>query len=348
MINHIDSQITHLSIHHIGNKNEEEGIQTTSKGINIQDESIELLLRSYFFDNFKLPEFNQFTYKDGDIVMNTIYNLASNIFDDPECLHEQSLIIAKHLYEVSTHPNIRHGDLWISHIDNVLVDDEMVEAIVIIKSESKDTFINITQSENSFEIDTELAINPKKLDKACVIFNTESEQGYKLCVIDKATNGRDARYWTDNFLYIKPRPDGYHHTKNQISMTKDFIKERLKPMHDIDKTVEADILNRSHKFFKNNEDFNSENYEEKVFKNPETIKEFKEYKDDYSEERNLDIKDKFTISPDAVKKQSRIFKSVLKLDKNFHIYIHGDRDLIQKGTDESGRKYYQVFYDEEK
>ena len=39
---------------------------------------------------------------------------------------------------------------------------------------------------------------------------------------------------------------------------------------------------------------------------------------------------------------------MLKLDKNFHIYIHGDKDLIEKGYDQTtGKKYYKIYYDEE-
>ncbi len=42
------------------------------------------------------------------------------------------------------------------------------------------------------------------------------------------------------------------------------------------------------------------------------------------------------------------FKSVLKLDKNFHIYIHGDKELIEKGYDDAvGKKFYKIYYDEE-
>ena len=49
-----------------------------------------------------------------------------------------------------------------------------------------------------------------------------------------------------------------------------------------------------------------------------------------------------------MKRQARVFKSVLKLDKNFHIYIHGDRDRIERGVDErTGRKFYKIYYDEE-
>jgi hypothetical protein len=43
-----------------------------------------------------------------------------------------------------------------------------------------------------------------------------------------------------------------------------------------------------------------------------------------------------------------MFKSVLKLDKNFHIYVHGNRQLIERGyDDEKGMNYYKVFFNNE-
>ena len=40
--------------------------------------------------------------------------------------------------------------------------------------------------------------------------------------------------------------------------------------------------------------------------------------------------------------------SVLKLDKNFHVYIHGKREYIEKGFDEEkGMHFYQLFFEEE-
>jgi len=77
------------------------------------------------------------------------------------------------------------------------------------------------------------------------------------------------------------------------------------------------------------------------------IESFRKYDQDYRDQNNIEIDDHFTISSHAVKKQARIFKSVLKLDKNFHIYIHGDKDLIERGVDEDGRKYYKLYYKEE-
>jgi hypothetical protein len=58
--------------------------------------------------------------------------------------------------------------------------------------------------------------------------------------------------------------------------------------------------------------------------------------------------DEFDISTQAVKKQAKVFKSILKLDKNFHIYVHGNRELIEQGYDEEKHmKYYKVYYREE-
>jgi hypothetical protein len=48
-----------------------------------------------------------------------------------------------------------------------------------------------------------------------------------------------------------------------------------------------------------------------------------------------------------VKKQARVFKSVLKLDKNFHIYIHGNRELIEQGVEKDGRKFYKIYFEKE-
>ena len=56
--------------------------------------------------------------------------------------------------------------------------------------------------------------------------------------------------------------------------------------------------------------------------------------------------DDFAISEGAVKKQSRALKSVIKLDKNFHIYVHGNRNLIEQGEDDRGQ-FYKVYYQEE-
>ncbi len=69
--------------------------------------------------------------------------------------------------------------------------------------------------------------------------------------------------------------------------------------------------------------------------------------DQYRDENEMEKNPSFEISNQAVKKQARVFKSVLKLDKNFHIYIHGDKKMIQQGVETDGRKFYKIYYDDE-
>ena len=49
-----------------------------------------------------------------------------------------------------------------------------------------------------------------------------------------------------------------------------------------------------------------------------------------------------------VKGEKRFFKSVLKLDKNFHVYVHGKKNYIEKGYDpDKGLNFYKLYFEVE-
>ena len=100
-------------------------------------------------------------------------------------------------------------------------------------------------------------------------------------------------------------------------------------------------------YFKTNTDFVQNDFEETVFENDDIRKAFQEYNTEIRTTNDLDDVTSFEISEQAVKKQARAFKSVLKLDKNFHVYIHGDKSLIEKGREDDGRKFYKIYFEEE-
>ena len=79
---------------------------------------------------------------------------------------------------------------------------------------------------------------------------------------------------------------------------------------------------------------------------PEVVGMFDDYRNRYEQERQIQLQDQFDVSEGAVKKQNRLYKSVIKLDKNFHIYVHGSRQLIEQGEDEHG-KFYKLYFNEE-
>lgn len=97
-----------------------------------------------------------------------------------------------------------------------------------------------------------------------------------------------------------------------------------------------------------NTGFDINEFTNNVMPEPELKEQFNEFISSYSEREGVELVDQFDISTPAVKKQARVFKNVIKLDKNFHIYVHGDNQYIKKGYDEAtGMHYYQLFFKEE-
>ena len=199
---------------------------------------------------------------------------------------------------------------------------------------------------DGFEIESEKGININKLDKGCLIFNTEKGNGYVVAVFDNTNKGAEAQYWIDDFLHVRQRKDEYYNTQNILSLCKNFVTKELPNQFEVSKADQVDLLNKSVKFFKEKDTFDMDEFTNEVIVQPEVINSFNRYKSDYQKELDIEISDNFTISDTAVKKQARVFKSVIKLDKNFHIYVHGDRNLIEQGQDEKG-KFYKVYYQEE-
>ena len=166
-------------------------------------------------------------------------------------------------------------------------------------------------------------------------------------VIDQ-TNRTDAAYWKDEFLKLRIRNDSFNKTTTTLSVYKNFITSKIDDDFEISKADKIDLLNRSMKYFKDKESFDIEEFSEEVIGNKKAIESFKNFSREYNEEFEAGLDQPFDISGAAVKKQARVFKSVLKLDKNFHIYIHGNKELIEKGFDDDrSMSYYKVYFKEE-
>jgi hypothetical protein len=346
MLAYTEVKLDSIIAHRIGRKTEHEGLILSKGLMPMPDDDLLHHLCQYFFSSFKEPMFYLFKPVADELMQNPLYQWARQIFSDPSQLESISKEIADFLYTHSTHANIKSGDLFISYFHDMLVDDELLSGLVICKAETKDTFLQVDQNDGLWHINSLDGINIKSVDKACLIFDTEAEDGYKLCIIDKSNNS-EARFWMEDFLQVAPRTDDYFNTKNYIQLTKSFVKDRMQPLYETDKVDEVEVMNRSQNFFTATENFDETTYADQVFQRKEMASDFLEYRRDYEQEKGVELNDRFDISQDAVKNQSRVFKSVLKLDKNFHIYIHGDRNLIQKGVDEQGRKFYKVFYERE-
>ena len=350
MITFTEAAISQLSIHKTGNKLVDEPLTLSEAPLQIEDEVLNQLLMQYFLQAFeKINEIYRLFHPAADLALNEIYTFATQIFANANHFHATSKQIAKHLYDIASHPKIKSGELYVVQFSNLQIEGELHEALGIFKSEHKEPYLTVQQKPEGFTLQYEQdAINIKKLDKGCIIFNCEKEEGYKVAIIDQ-TNRNEAQYWIDEFLKLKVRNDNYSQTSNVLSVYKTFVTEKMDESFDIDKTDKIDLLNRSIKYFKENDHFNMDDFGLEVIGNEQGIALFNQYKKEQEQHFDAPLPDQFAIHNMAVRKQARVYKSVLKLDKNFHIYIHGNNELIEKGFDEEkNMNFYKVYFREEK
>ena len=348
MIEFNQATIDNIVVHQIGTRAEAEPIRFSKSVLHFNDDQlVEDVLKPFFFRSFKTEEFYNFDHET-DIELNTIYGLAKDIFFDPKQFYDKSIQIAEHLYENSNHPKIKGGEFYMTLFNNVVVDGEIVTALGIFKSENKETFLKVYLKDSSFELGAQEGINIKRIDKGCLIFNTEEDLGYKICSVDNINKGNEALFWTKDFLNIKPREDNFYFTQNYLKMCKGFVKDVYNIENEVQKPDQIDLLNRSIKFFNDKTSFNEEEFERQIFKRPEEAEAFKDYKTSFEAEHEIPLASNFNISHDAVKGEKKNFKSILKLDGNFHVYIHGKRDYIERGFDERrGMNFYKLYYQSE-
>lgn len=346
MLNFSEICLENLIVHLVGNKLKEENLMIAQKAIQPNSQVNDLLVK-YFVTPFKSREYFNL-YHESDLQLNEVFNYVSQIFDDPSNLYIKSINIAKHLYEQSMHPKIKGGEFYVAYFSGISYEGDNYDAVGLFKSESKETFIKVIPTDDNFTIGHEDGININNLDKGCIIINTEKERGYLVSIVDNVNKASEAQYWRDGFLQVKQREDQYFQTESLMRICHQFVTEKLPEEYDINRADQAELLNKSAKFLKTQDEFKMDEFTEEVFKQPELKESFQQFTKKYEEEMDFELPQNFQIADEAVRKQSRFFKSIIKLDKNFHVYIHGNRERVIKGYDEErGLSFYQLFFDAE-
>lgn len=337
--------LSKIIVHKVGNRINQESLILSQEELQLEDEMKELL-EDFFLKAFKSEEQFSF-YSDTYLVNNPVYSSVSEIFDDIDKFVYEAENIAQHLYEVAENPRVQSGELFIVYFEGEEnADGNKIDYIGIFKTENKNPFLKISPQNEAFEIEKDYGIGLSKLDKGALIYNRSKETGYVVSVVDNNKNG-DMYYWFEDFLKVKQRDDEYFQTQETLTVYKEYITKQLPQEFETTKADQADFLNKSITFFKEKETFDYDEFTKEVLEDPNVIESFSNFKSDYEQEMQVSISEDFAISEAAVKKQSRGFKSVIKLDKNFHIYVHGDRKMIETGQDEKG-KYYRLYFEEEK
>lgn len=329
-----------LVVHRVGNRALEEDIHL-SKTLSFYPSELSDTLYNFFTKPFKTDEYFQFHTEE-----NPVFESVKQIFEDPTQLLTQSVQIAEQLFKTTSHPKGKGGNLFVVFFPDALVEGENARAIGIYKSESKERILKVQPNENAYEIWTEEGIALSKIDKACLVFNRWEDDGYMVASIDNG-KGEEFGLWNDEFLKVSQIKNEYFDTENTLNLCKSYVMDKLPEEFEVSKVDQVDLLNNTMKFFKESEVFELNDFADQVLAQEELKQSFDDYKKRYEEVYEVDVNDHFEISKNAVKKQARFFKSIIKLDKNFHIYVHGNRQMIEQGTDEEGKKFYKLYYNNE-
>lgn len=331
-------------VHKVGNRINQEALVLSQHELNV-DENMNELLTDYFLKGFKSEEQFRF-YSDTYLKDNVVYQAVTDIFSDTSNFVQASEAIANHLYEAAGNPRVQSGELFVCYFQGEDEEDgRRTDRVGIFKTENKQPFLKVFPDEETFSLEKDFGISLGKLDKGALVYHHSPETGYALSVFDNNKNG-DEYYWFEDFLKVQQRDDEYFHTQETLAVYKDFIIKQLPQEFEVSKADQADFLNKSINFFKEKEQFDYDEFTKEVLQDEHVIESFSNFKSDYEQDMQVSISEEFPINAAAVKKNQRHFKSVIKLDKNFHIYVHGDRKMLETGQDEKG-KYYRLYFEKE-
>lgn len=345
MINLYPTQIDSISLHKVGNKNKSEAIFLSAEPHALNDETTGLL-KEYFFKPFREKEENYYYLaNEADVEFNEVYKIVSEIFAEPDSTHANSKKLATHLYEQSNHPHIKSGEVYVAYLSNVMLDNVKVDAVGIFKSELKHDFLQFEEKSGNLDIVIQEGININKLDKGCLIFNTNKEEGYKVLSVD--SNRYDTKYWLEDFLAVEALSDDNFKTKNYLKLCQNFAKDVVLPAED--KQQEVLFMNRAVNHFAKNDNFEESTFLNEVMENPELIPEFKHYKVEKGPKYSIEDVSTFDIANKAVSDARKKIKNVINLDTNIQIKLdfinpESAEKFVEKGWDEEKQMYYYLVY----
>lgn len=345
-MNTSDVTIQSIAAHQVGDKSLNEPLRLAQVLVQPDAEQI-TQLKSFFLDHFKGQEFYNFRKADETNYAGKLFLLAETVFQDPSNLLLSSCEIARMLYGLTESDLLEDGLLYVCHFQDIAIDDELTDAFGVYFCPLDDSFITINNITTNPELNFWEGTYLGKQEMACLIYNTDREIGYKIDVIDRSKKDRSGQLWKDHFLRVKPAEDDFFFTSQVMGLTKSFVENQLPSEFEVEKKDQLEFLDRSINYFRNQEHYSEQEFADEIFEDTQMAQSFGQYKKTFQEDNNVALADEFDLNEYAVKKQARIFKSVLKLDKNFHIYIHGDRSQIEKDVDDQGRKFYKLYYEKE-
>ncbi len=344
---------TGLVLAKVGHPQRDEPLQTSKEVFKVGEEDQETLA-AIFLKPFKNLTAHRFSHHSS-LEQHEMNVCAAAIFNSDDGLLEKGCDIAKRLYSKSNHPNIKSGDLCISHIHNIDVNGELIQGLCILKSESVVPFLSISTRDGDLELHTEQGINPEKIDKGCLVLNHLASKGYHIFIFDRS--GTDSRFWVRDFLGVVPITDSPFLTNKYANMAVSFLekekKEKPKADDDSPPWDTASAARDAISYFEEKKNFSLREFEEEVLKTPEAKAKFAEHRSKVEEEQGQRLEDSFEISKKDVTKAKNKIKTVMKLDTGAEVRLKPalaarPDTVLEHGYDEVRKmKFIKIYFNED-
>jgi hypothetical protein len=340
------AQLTTLALARVGNPLRKEPLQTSRHPCRFEPEDAGLLTQC-FLKSFRSLDLHRL-HHHSSLSNNQLYACAAGIFENPESLLDQSVVIAKHLYAKSHHPNIKSGDLCMALIGNIgLGGRDDVRALSIIKSESKQAFLQIAEHDGDLVLSTQQGIYPDKIDKGCLIIDHSGEDGYWVYLFDKS--GGNTHFWNRDFVGAKPVKSPEYLTRGYGELCVAFAEKGLP--EELSQEDRAAMAKTALSYLSESEEFDEGEFKRATFSGePEMIRKFDAFKTDYEKQRGRELDPNFAVSKQAAEQVKRRMKSRLRLDVGVDItfssaFLHGAEELLERGRDEErDMDYVKIYY----
>lgn len=336
-----------MSLAKVGNPSRNEPLQTSQTLCRFKDDEAELLTHC-FLKSFRSLELHHLDHHTS-VEQNELFGYAAAVFDDNEQLLEQGARIARHLYSRSNHPNIKSGDLCVALINDIGVSGEPVQAVSIVKSESKVPFLQISERDGDLVLTTEQGIYPDKIDKGCLILDHGRADGFSIYLFDKG--GGNTNFWVREFVAARPVKDDDFLTRRYSELCVAFAERGL-PEETLQEE-RMEVASRAMNYLSETDTFELDDFETRALEDPERIEHFKSFKHSYEEEQGEELKESFSVSKKEAEKADNKLKSRMKLDVGVTLqfssgFIHeADRFLVRGHDKEKGMDFVKIYFHRE-
>lgn len=341
-----------LVIHRVGNKTRQESILLSHMPTELTDDSVRELMLHYLLGPFRnVDPLYQFDHKSR-LELNEVYTYVREVFEDLTTFHQNSINIARHLYESSVHPRVQGGEFYMMYLTDCIIDDVCVDAIGLFKTENKETYLKVVERDQQFGVDYERGININRLDKGCIVLNLGGANGFQVAILDAHSRiEEEAQYWKDRFLGLRVRDTPKVQTEALIDALGQFTKQVYEDNED--KSERVKTRSRSYQYLRYNDSFDLDRFAENVFSSPEERAGFKQFKAEYEAVHDLKMPNSFVIEPHAVKTSRRKLRNFIQLDNSFDITVKATDsqilELVERGFDrDKNMQYYKIFFNHEK